>query len=229
MEVDLVMPFPDSGNYAALGYAQASGLPLEMGVIRNHYVGRTFIQPSQSMRDFGVKVKLNPVKELLRNKRVLIIEDSIIFKSEVVARLLERCCMVAIFLVTIGSHLEDTASRLAEDGLVLQASVLEAIGSDAVERVADYVQEMTKEMARADGLVISNRFSPGYCDWEVSQQKVIFQAVSGDSIGVHLTEHCLMVPRKSISGIIGIGPSEGNVENYDPCTRCDKYDCPGRR
>jgi amidophosphoribosyltransferase len=77
-DVDLVMPFPDSGNYAAIGYAHYSGLPLEMGVIRNHYVGRTFIQPSQSMRDFGVKVKLNPVKELLKDKRVLIIEDSII-------------------------------------------------------------------------------------------------------------------------------------------------------
>jgi len=75
---DLVMPFPDSGNYAAIGYAQASAIPLEMGVIRNHYVGRTFIQPSQSMRDFGVKVKLNPVKELLEGQRVLIIEDSII-------------------------------------------------------------------------------------------------------------------------------------------------------
>ena len=78
VDADMVMPFPDSGNYAAIGYAQASGIPLEMGMIRNHYIGRTFIQPSQSMRDFGVKVKLNPVKELLRGKRVLIMEDSII-------------------------------------------------------------------------------------------------------------------------------------------------------
>ncbi|MCF8062465.1 MAG: amidophosphoribosyltransferase [Deltaproteobacteria bacterium] len=78
VEADFVMPFPDSGSYAAIGYAQASGMPLEMGMIRNHYVGRTFIQPSQSMRDFGVKVKLNPVRELLKGKRVLIIEDSII-------------------------------------------------------------------------------------------------------------------------------------------------------
>ena len=77
-KIDLVMPFPDSGNYAAIGYAQASGHPLEIGMIRNHYVGRTFIQPSQSMRDFEVKVKLNPVKELLKNQRVLVIEDSII-------------------------------------------------------------------------------------------------------------------------------------------------------
>lgn len=78
VDADLVMPFPDSGNYAAIGYAQRSGTPLEMGVIRNHYVGRTFIQPSQSMRDFGVKVKLNPVKDLLKDRRIVIIEDSII-------------------------------------------------------------------------------------------------------------------------------------------------------
>jgi amidophosphoribosyltransferase len=78
VKADLVMPFPDSGNYAAIGFAQESAIPLEMGVIRNHYVGRTFIQPSQSMRDFGVKVKLNPVKELFKGRSVLIIEDSII-------------------------------------------------------------------------------------------------------------------------------------------------------
>ncbi len=77
-DVDLVMPFPDSGNYAAIGYAEESGVPFEMGMIRNHYVGRTFIQPSQAMRDFGVQVKLNPVTELLAGKRILIVEDSVI-------------------------------------------------------------------------------------------------------------------------------------------------------
>ena len=78
IDADFVMPFPDSGNYAAIGYSQESGLPLEMGVIRNHYVGRTFIQPTQSMRDFNVRVKLNPVRSFLEGKRVIIIEDSII-------------------------------------------------------------------------------------------------------------------------------------------------------
>jgi amidophosphoribosyltransferase len=78
LEADFVMPFPDSGNYAALGFSQAAKIPLELAVIRNHYVGRTFIQPSQSMRDFSVRVKLNPVKEMLRDKRVIIVEDSII-------------------------------------------------------------------------------------------------------------------------------------------------------
>ncbi len=78
LEADFVMPFPDSGNYAAIGYAQAAGLPFEMGVIRNHYVGRTFIQPSQSMRDFSVRVKLNPVREILRGKKVAVVDDSLV-------------------------------------------------------------------------------------------------------------------------------------------------------
>ena len=75
---DLVMPIPDSGTYAAMGYAEESKLPLEMGFVRNHYIGRTFIQPSQLIRDFKVKVKLNPVVDVLKGKRVIIVEDSIV-------------------------------------------------------------------------------------------------------------------------------------------------------
>lgn len=78
VDADFVMPFPDSGVYAAVGYAQTSGLPFEMAMIRNHYVGRTFIQPSQNMRDFSVWVKLNPVRHMIKNKRIVIVEDSIV-------------------------------------------------------------------------------------------------------------------------------------------------------
>jgi amidophosphoribosyltransferase len=75
---DIVVPVPDSGVPAALGYSQESGIPFRMGLIRNHYVGRTFIEPVQSIRDFGVKLKLNPVPELLRGKRVVLVDDSIV-------------------------------------------------------------------------------------------------------------------------------------------------------
>jgi amidophosphoribosyltransferase len=75
---DIVVPVPDSGMGAALGYAQESGLPFEWGLIRNHYVGRTFIEPKQSIRSFGVKIKLNPVAEVLDGKRVVLIDDSIV-------------------------------------------------------------------------------------------------------------------------------------------------------
>jgi amidophosphoribosyltransferase len=75
---DIVVPIPDSGMGAALGYAQESGLPFQWGLIRNHYVGRTFIEPQQSIRSFGVKIKLNPVASVLDGKRVVLIDDSIV-------------------------------------------------------------------------------------------------------------------------------------------------------
>ncbi len=78
VQADFVMPIPDSGNSAALGFAEQSSLAFETGLIRNHYIGRTFIQPSQLIRDFRVKVKLNPIKEVLKDRRICIVEDSIV-------------------------------------------------------------------------------------------------------------------------------------------------------
>jgi len=77
-KADFVMSIPDSGNYAATGYAQELGLPLEIGIIRNHYIGRTFIQPTQLVRDFRVRVKLNPIRSVLEGKKIIIVEDSIV-------------------------------------------------------------------------------------------------------------------------------------------------------
>ncbi|MFN3406900.1 MAG: amidophosphoribosyltransferase [Caldimicrobium sp.] len=78
LSADFVMPFPDSGTYAAIGYSQASGIPLEFGVIRNHYIGRTFIQPSERLRDLSVRLKLNPIKEFIKGKEVIVIDDSLV-------------------------------------------------------------------------------------------------------------------------------------------------------
>ena len=78
VEADLVIPVPDSGVPAALGYSEGSGLPYDNGLIRSHYVGRTFIEPKQSIRHFGVRLKLNPVKEILKGKRVVVVDDSIV-------------------------------------------------------------------------------------------------------------------------------------------------------
>ncbi|MCA9695419.1 MAG: amidophosphoribosyltransferase [Myxococcales bacterium] len=77
-DADVVIPVPDSGVVAAMGFARASGLPFEMGLIRNHYVGRTFIEPKDSIRHFGVKLKLNPVPRLMAGKRVVVVDDSIV-------------------------------------------------------------------------------------------------------------------------------------------------------
>jgi amidophosphoribosyltransferase len=78
VDADVVVPVPDSGVCAAMGYAEESGVPLRMGLIRNHYVGRTFIQPQASIRHFGVKVKLNPVRSILDGRRVILVDDSVV-------------------------------------------------------------------------------------------------------------------------------------------------------
>ena len=90
---DLVVPVPDSGVTAALGYAAESGIPFNFGLIRNHYVGRTFIQPEQRVRDFGVRMKLNPVRNLLEGKRIILIDDSIIRGTT--SRKIVRMCRAA--------------------------------------------------------------------------------------------------------------------------------------
>ena len=77
-KADFVMGIPDSGNYAALGYAQQLDIPFEIGMIRNHYIGRTFIQPTQFLREFRVRVKLNPISDMIRGKKVIVVEDSIV-------------------------------------------------------------------------------------------------------------------------------------------------------
>jgi amidophosphoribosyltransferase len=78
VEADVVVPVPDSGVAAAIGFAAESGIPFRHGLIRSHYIGRTFIEPSQAIRDFGVKLKLNPVRHLLEGKRVVLVDDSIV-------------------------------------------------------------------------------------------------------------------------------------------------------
>ena len=166
--------------------------------------------------------------ESVQEDRV-IIENSITLKSKVISRLLESCDGVAIFVLTIGNHLEDMVAYLAENGCVLQATVLDAIGSATAERLVILAEDRIKEITASRGLVISRRFSPGYCDWNVSQQEIIFKSMQGNTVGVRLTGEYLMVPRKSISGIIGIGIENNNIETYNPCKTCLTLDCPGRR
>lgn len=78
VDADIVIPVPDSGITATIGYSEESKIPFELGIIRNHYVGRTFIEPSQNIRDFGVRIKLNPVKNLISEKRIVVVDDSIV-------------------------------------------------------------------------------------------------------------------------------------------------------
>ncbi len=93
VDADIVMAVPDSSNQAALGYSHESGIPFDMGFIRNHYVGRTFIEPDQTIRDFGVKIKLNPARSAIEDKRIVLIDDSIVrgTTAKKIIKMLRRC------------------------------------------------------------------------------------------------------------------------------------------
>ncbi len=93
VDADIVMAVPDSSNPAALGYSHASGIPFDMGFIRNHYVGRTFIEPDQSIRDFGVRIKLNPARSAIEGKRIVLVDDSIVrgTTAKKILKMLRKC------------------------------------------------------------------------------------------------------------------------------------------
>lgn len=205
-----------------IGYGAAREPSARIMSLVNDYVenSRELLEPSYSC--------------VIRNIRLVegslvFIEGSIVLKSEVLARLLENCEKVAVFALTIGNHLGEMACQLAEVGLMVQASVLDAIGSVAVESLADFVQGRVLEVARSRELCVSQRFSPGYCDWDVSQQRMVFRTLDGNCAGIRLTKSCLMLPEKSMSGVIGIGAADKGVGDYNPCKTCDKNDCRHRR
>lgn len=209
--------------YKYIGYDVASEPPPRMVSLIDEHISLSekFIYPCTTYTILDV--------EFVLGKRSYL-EGFIAFDSMVVSQLLCKCQKVALFVATIGDELEYVAGQLAEDGLLVQSSVIESIGSSAVEQAANFVHERIMDTAEAQGLVASKRrFSPGYCDWNVDQQAQLFEALDASSIGVELSETCLMLPRKSISGIIGIGLPDAGVENYNPCPVCDNTDCQSRR
>ena len=163
VEADLVTPVPDSGVPAAMGYAEQSGIPLEFGLIRNHYVGRTFIEPQQSIRHFGVKIKLNAQREVLEGKRVIVVDDSIVrgTTSRKIIRMLRDAGAKEVHMrisspATISPcyYGIDTPTRTE-----LIAS------SNSVEEIRRYIEADTLAYLSNEGMyVYFNGQKQGYCD-----------------------------------------------------------------
>ncbi len=161
VEADVVIAVPDSSNSIALGFAEESGLPYELGLIRNHYVGRTFIQPQQKGRDFGVRVKFNPVREILEGRRVVVVDDSIVrgTTSRKLVRLLRGAGATEVHF-RVGSppvthpcfYGIDTPSRR------------ELIGATrTVDEIRQYLGVDTLGYLSLDGLLSAERDPKSYC------------------------------------------------------------------
>ncbi len=127
----------------------------------------------------------------------VMLEDMTILESNVIAGLCERCEKIAVFVLTIGPLIEQQIDNLAKSGKVVQATVLDALGSCAAENLAVSLEEEVRHLFAMQGKCLSRRFSPGYCDWNVTQQEQLFTIMAENTAGVRITEEYLMMPRKS--------------------------------
>jgi hypothetical protein len=168
---------------------------------------------------------LDESKSLIEPKAIYVVAAGADLPGSKVFNDLEK---VAFCVCTIGPALEGRVTALAKEGEMLAAVVLDATGSAAAEATARYANDRIEELAAAEGLKTSCRASPGYGDWDVSEQRALFQLVPGEKIGVTLTESCMMVPRKSISFAVHIAEEPARMRSEGSCRNCDMDNCPYR-
>jgi len=155
-----------------------------------------------------------------------------VFKSPKLARTLRDSEEIICFVTTVGGEIDSEINAIMRHGRLSEAYVLDALGSAAVESVAEKFHRYIETRCREEDKAVTVRFSPGYCDWPVMEQKKLFRLFDSDSTGVQLQDSCLMMPAKSISAVFGLYPVVDNSPpppGYNPCLDCSKIDCPARR
>ena len=158
----------------------------------------------------------------------VVIEGGRVFRSFKLSKVLADCEEIICFVATIGGGAEKEIARLSHRNRLSDAYVLDSLGSVAVEKVVErFHQNMTiRYESKGKGLTL--RFSPGYCDWPVTEQKNLFKLFNPDVIDVELLDSYLMAPRKSISGVFGIY-HDSRKRPYNPCVDCQREHCTARR
>jgi len=150
-----------------------------------------------------------------------------IFNSPKLAKVVRRCEHIVCFVATIGPGLEKEVGQLTRQNRLSAAYILDSMGSKIIENMVDsFHRDMAHRMNKfSQGVTI--RFSPGYCDWPITEQKAVFEILG--ATGITLSNSCLMHPRKSISGVFGISNRGCPDSSYNPCTECGKKNCTARR
>lgn len=169
----------------------------------------------------GYLIFENP--EINRNKCTVTINNKIFHPAKVVVSQLRNATSVAFFICTAGKDITDYSKEITENGDPLMGYVLDVIGSIAADKTAELIQKELEQNCQRKGLRISDRFSPGYCEWSVADQQLLFSLFPEKIFGVELSESSLMYPVKSVSGIIGIG-KKLSQKGYQ-CHWCTDKDC----
>ncbi len=151
------------------------------------------------------------------------INDLIFYPGKIVTTHLKNSTSVALFICTAGADISEHSNKTAVEGDPLLGYIFDVIGSVMAEKVTEKIQDKIVEFITGNGLKISDRFSPGYCDWSVSEQQKLFSLLPKNFCGITLSENSLMNPIKSVSGIIGIGTA--NKQLGYQCNWCNDLNC----
>lgn len=164
-------------------------------------------------------------------KKSVSINGGTTFRSRKLTRALKGSDEIVCFVATVGSTIEDEINGLMAQRRLSEAYILDTIGSVAVENMVEQFHQCNEAPFLSEDKSVTLRFSPGYCDWPVIDQKKLFGLFDPEVTGVELLDSCLMQPRKSISGVFGLFHSSSSHPSvpYNPCRHCKKTDCIARR
>ena len=176
-----------------------------------------------------VHFKKHKIQEI--SPGVVHLETDLSLKSPKLSRTMRGSQEIVCFVGTIGRGIEKETKRLVKKKRLSEAYILDAMGSVLVENLVDQFQSRLDQHYQNQNKTTGLRFSPGYCDWPVTEQKKLFELLEPEKARVELTDSCLMQPRKSISGVFGLYSCETGQEwgDYNPCLECKKLDCTARR
>jgi hypothetical protein len=207
----------ENNIYKALGMIEADS-DEHLSLLIDKFIDRSkkLCKPKLSYTLFH-EIQLNPSKGELHVNGI-----SLNLGREVTA-FLSKSSGIALFTATCGVEIENYSKQLMKEGHMLEGLIVDIIGSELAEELAEQAQLLIEETARTESLKITNRYSPGYCNWPVSDQQNLFKLLDNNVSGINLTPSSLMIPIKSVSGIVGIG--EDVKKMAYKCSVCSDDKC----
>jgi hypothetical protein len=159
------------------------------------------------------------------------LEEGPSLKSSKLSKTLQHCNKVVSFIATSGKAVDNEIKRLMDEKQLSEAYILDAMASIATDNMVGTFHQQMKDEYKEQDKQVTLCFSPGYCDWPITDQKKLFGMFEQSDLNVELTDSCFMKPRKSISGIFGITPpgADPSAQTYNPCSECNRRDCSARR
>jgi len=203
------------------------------GSTRSRGLSRSVVSKLQRLRPTFEQLmmpRLHYKKKMVSSikRKEVAIEGGHTFKSSKLSNSMKDCESLICFIATIGSGVEKEIARLMGENRLSLAYMLDSLGSVAVESMAEGFHQSMKAQSEATAQRVTYRFSPGYCDWPITEQKGFFKLFDSEKTGVRLLDSCLMWPRKSISGVFGVYNNTEKIP-YNPCRDCLRKNCNARR